>query len=43
MEYTLLGGPTTNQNVSLSPSLKYQDEYDNDNPQWVGQISIIQI
>ena len=34
MEYTLLGGPTTNQNVSLSPSLEiYQDEYNtNENP-----------
>ena len=34
MEYTLLGGPTTNQNISLSPSLEiYQDEYNtNDNP-----------
>ena len=34
MEYTLLGGPTTNQNISLSPSIgNYQDEYNtNDNP-----------
>lgn len=34
MEYTLLGGPTTNQNISLSnPSEIYQDEYNtNDNP-----------
>ena len=34
MEYTLLGGPTTNQNISLSTPLEiYQDEYNtNDNP-----------
>ena len=34
MEYTLLGGPTTNQNISSSDPLEiYQDEYNtNDNP-----------
>ena len=34
MEYTLLGGPTTNQNISLDKPLEiYQDEYNtNDNP-----------
>ena len=34
MEYTLLGGPTTNQNISLSDPLEiYQDEYNtNTNP-----------